>query len=114
MRNLTTKSGRQNFKVCLQREGRLESCGYLRLESQGVVFKSPRGIEVMADLIARIECPGPQCCGRSLMIEGIVIGCEECTDGCYEITVLFLQDEDFDFEESAVRSEAAAVIHLLN
>ena len=113
MRNLTKKYGRQDFQICLQREDRSETCGCLRLESQGVVFHSPRRIELMTDLMVRIECMARQC-RCPLLVEGIVVGCQECARGCFEITVLFLQQADFDFERIAARSEAPAVSHLLN
>jgi hypothetical protein len=114
MRNLTTKSGRQNYQICLQREGSLETCGCIRMEPQGAVFKSPSRIELMADLIIRIECTAMECRCRELVMEGIVIGCENCSGGGFEITVLFLQEVDFDFAESARHDEMAKANHLLN
>ena len=109
MRNLTTNSGRQNLQVCLQREDRLESCGCLRLESEGVVFKSPERIELMADLVVRVVCFAQDCCGRTLTTEGIVVGCDECADGCFEITVLFLQQEISDFADPVARDTATTI-----
>ncbi len=91
MRNLTTKSRGQNPEICLQREGGVELCGCLSIESQGVVFRSPHRVEFMADLLVRIECPSPDCC--SLVTEGIVVGCDEYVGGGFEVTVLFLGQE---------------------
>ena len=101
MRNLTTKSGRQNLEVCLQREGQTERCGCLSLQSQGIVFTSPRQIEPMADLLVRVECPSPDCC--SFLTEGIVVGCDACADGSFEITVLFLGQEKSKAPAKGVR-----------
>ena len=114
MRNLTTKSGRQNFQISLQREGGSERCGCLRLGSQGVVFNSPKRIEVMADLLVRIECQSAGCACSEMSVEGIVVGCEPCADCSFEITVLFLQEENFDPAESGTRSATPPVNPALN
>jgi hypothetical protein len=78
-----------------------------------VVFKSPKRIELLAELTIRIECPVLECrCG--MLTEGIVIGCESCVDGGFEITVLFLQEDDFGTGESAARIGEPAAGHLLD
>lgn len=91
MRNLTTNAGRQPHSICLQHETCMDNCGCLRFGSEGVVFRSPRELELMADFSVRIECPAGGCECQTLSTEGIVVGCEKCSDGFFEITVLFLE-----------------------
>ena len=114
MRNLTTKSGRQNFQVRLQREGHFEKCGCLRMEARGAIFRMPGRMDLMAALSIRLEFFTTECNCRTLIVEGIVINCVEYPEGCFEITVLFLQEDDFDFEESSAQNDAAKAKHLLN
>jgi murein endopeptidase len=84
------------------------------MEAQGAVFKSSKPLGFMADLIIRIECPALECECRAMTVEGIVVGCEESGDGWFEITVHFLQEENFDFAEPAAWSGLVAVNPLLN
>ena len=84
------------------------------MEAQGAVFKSSMPLGFMADLIIRIECPALNCECRAMTVEGIVVGCEGSADGGFEITVHFLQEENFDFAEPAAWDEVAAVNPLLN
>ncbi|MEO6788769.1 MAG: hypothetical protein ABI318_21820 [Chthoniobacteraceae bacterium] len=114
MRNLTSNYGRHDFQICLQRENSLEVCGCLRMEAQGVVFKSPRRLEPMADLVIRIERLAAECMCRKMVMEGIVVGCEQSADGCFEVTVLFLQKDEFNFAESVARGELPTVNPMLN
>jgi hypothetical protein len=114
MRNLTTKSGRQNLQVCLQGEDSLETCGCPYLKTQGLVFQSMRRLDLMANVIIRIECSTAGCRSRILLMEGIVIGSEESGDGSFENTVLFLQEQDSDFWKSGEGSFPPAKTHLLN
>ena len=114
MRDLTTNHDRQNFQIRLQREDSLETCECLRMEAQGAVFKSSMPLGFMADLIIRIECPALNCECRAMTVEGIVVGCEEAPDGGFEITVHFLQEENFEGGETPEWGGVAAVNPLLN
>ena len=84
------------------------------MEARGAVFKSPRRIEPMSDLIIRIECPSLECRQRGMTVEGIVVGCEESADGCFEITLLFLPQEDASAVASAAWGEAPKANPTLN
>jgi murein endopeptidase len=114
MRTLTPKYGGQNFQIRLLHDDTLETCGCLRMEARGTVFESPRPMEPMSDLIVRIECPSPECRRRAMTVEGIVVGCEKTADGWFEITVLFLQQDDSRTGASAAWGKSPKVNPALN
>ena len=94
MFNPTPRIGRQNFDVCLHRNAIPEPCGCVQIGRRGAIFKMPRRLDVMSDIVLCIEWCGAGCARRTVRIEATVIGCSETGAGAFETTVIFLSGGD--------------------
>jgi len=92
MRNLISPPSGESTEACIECDGVLNPCDCMRFERNGAVFDSPCKLEPMSNLILCIEWnqAGRRC--RRMRIEGVVVGCKNTGDGCFEITVLFTPD----------------------
>ena len=92
MRNLISPPGGESNQVCLECDGVSNPCDCVRFERYGAVFDSPCKLELMADLSLCIEWNKAGCRCRKMRIEGVVVGCRNMGNGCFEISVLFTPD----------------------
>ena len=82
--------GGQNPTVRLCGNGHLGQCDCLRFEHYGAVFDLPVRLELMSDVFLSVEWCRPGYRRRSVRIAGIVVGCRDSGDGCFETSVIFL------------------------